>query len=58
MVEYKQLHRVLLLGEGNFSYTLARVKYFINQTPNLNSLSMVATSFDSKEELLLKYPES
>lgn len=38
MVEYKQKLRVLLLGEGNFSYALARVKYFIEQSPTTTSL--------------------
>lgn len=38
-------YKVLLLGEGNFSYALARVKLF-QQTYQLK-LQLIATSFDS-----------
>ena len=48
MVE--SLRRVLLIGEGNFSYALARAKHC--------PIRLIATSFDSQEELLKKYPES
>jgi len=48
MVE--SLRRVLLIGEGNFSYALAWAKHC--------PIQLTATSFDSQEELIKKYPES
>ena len=57
MVEPSQkTHTLLLLGEGNFSYALARAK--LHQTQDNVKLNMVATSFDSYEDVILKYPES
>ena len=50
MVE--SIKKILLVGEGNFSYALARAR----QKP-LNT-HLIATSFDSEEELATKYPES
>jgi hypothetical protein len=44
------VRRVLLLGEGNFSYALARAK--------LQPFEFTATSFDSIADLTAKYPES
>ena len=48
---------VLLLGEGNFSYALARVRYHLSKQKN-GHLNLIATSFDSHKELCEKYPES
>ena len=48
---------VLLLGEGNFSYALARVRYHLSKQ-NQGHLNLIATSFDSHKELCEKYPES
>jgi hypothetical protein len=57
--------KVLLLGDGNFSFTLALLKRlekkeavaydYLSLTGHINVL---ATSFDSHETLLNKYPES
>ena len=47
---------VLLLGEGNFSYALARARQHLAK-PTLK-LNLIATSFDSESELATKYPES
>lgn len=58
MVEQNTLNRsVLLLGEGNFSYALARLRLHVVKN-NQYKLSMVATSFDSEPDLFAKYPES
>lgn len=46
------LRKVLLIGEGNFSYALARAR------ASNGAMHLVATSFDSLEELYKKYPES
>jgi hypothetical protein len=49
--------RVLLLGEGNFSYALARARLFVANPDKKLKLHLVATSFDSELELSTKYPE-
>lgn len=52
---------VILLGEGNFSYALARLRlHMANVTAKKANghLRMVATSFDSQAELFQKYPEA
>jgi hypothetical protein len=69
MVEAKKelTRRVLLLGEGNFSYALARCKLHLEKykkpkkaktwTVQPCLLQLIATSFDSLDEVILKYPE-
>ena len=53
------MRTVLLLGEGNFSYALARVRlHLLRHEWNDIRIHMIATSFDSEEELYQKYPES
>jgi|LakMenEpi03Aug12_release.lakeMendotaPanAssembly.Ray.scaffolds.fasta_scaffold3833789_1 hypothetical protein len=64
----KNCHKVLLVGEGNFSYALARTRqhcgmkdFSKKKLKNVSigsKLHLVATSFDSHEEVLKKYPES
>ena len=54
---------VILLGEGNFSYALARLRLHLAKTMTNPStaapgIHMVASSFDSETELFTKYPES
>ena len=50
---------VLLLGEGNFSYALARVRlHLLKHDWDDYAIHMIATSYDSEEELYQKYPES
>lgn len=52
---------VVLLGEGNFSYALARLRLHLGSVAARkvdSHLRMVATSFDSQAELFLKYPEA
>ena len=57
MVEELAQRTVLLLGEGNFSYALARLRLHLAVKPP-KRLNLVATSFDSESDLFSKYPES
>ena len=43
--------RVLIVGDGNFSFSLAYCEKFKNE-------DVVATSFDSRHSLIEKYPEA
>ena len=59
----QKIRTVVLLGEGNFSYALARVRLHLAKVAakkdcSNHVLRMVATSFDSQAELFQKYPES
>lgn len=57
-VAVESCRRVLLLGEGNFSYALARARLFVSLADtNHQKLHLIATSFDSEIELAAKYPE-
>ncbi|KAI9980277.1 hypothetical protein PInf_026458 [Phytophthora infestans] len=48
---------VLTVGDGNFSYSLALAKQHKNQG-NDTPVQLTATSYDSYNELVAKYPES
>ena len=48
-------HRILLLGEGNYSFSLA----LCMRLASLNTpVHLLCTSFDTEDELYRKYPES
>ncbi|KAJ0408826.1 hypothetical protein P43SY_000722 [Pythium insidiosum] len=49
--------RVLTLGDGNFSFSLAFLRRLQQLQPS-GAIDFVATSFDSHDELVAKYPES
>ncbi|RMX68704.1 hypothetical protein DD238_005014 [Peronospora effusa] len=51
-------HRILTLGDGNFSYSLALAKQLKNQGNESVNIQLIATSYDTYEELIGKYPES
>ncbi|KAG1687745.1 hypothetical protein DVH05_004614 [Phytophthora capsici] len=51
-----QYRRVLTVGDGNFSYSLALAKQHKNGG-NDTELQLTATSYDSYDELVAKYPE-
>ena len=48
-------HRILLLGEGNFSYSRSLVAHLAQAA---DKFYVLATSFDSEEVLYRKYPEA
>eukprot|EP01038_Epipyxis_sp_PR26KG_P011818 gene11818-15816_t len=47
---------VMILGDGNFSFSLCLVKIIKQQQYMIKSL--ITSSFDSKDDILKKYPES
>ena len=49
---------VLLLGEGNFSFSQDILKILIEHPPKDEIRSIVATSFDTRSEVLEKYSNS
>lgn len=58
VVPFKVTDRILLIGEGNFSYTRALV---LHPPPSLEYLppaNITATAYDTEEECFLKYPEA
>lgn len=50
------MRHVLILGDGNFSFTLSLVRG-VQLLRNFEGVTVVATSFDEHDELLKKYPE-
>ncbi|EGZ06428.1 hypothetical protein PHYSODRAFT_532154 [Phytophthora sojae] len=50
--------RVLTVGDGNFSYSLALAKQHKSKGDDTRPLQLTATSYDSYDELVAKYPES
>ena len=50
--------RILLIGEGNFSYALALVLHPPPGLEHLPSENVTATAYDSEDECYTKYPEA
>ncbi|GMF38246.1 unnamed protein product [Phytophthora fragariaefolia] len=49
--------RVLTVGDGNFSYSLALARQHESRGDDTCALQLTATSYDSYDELVAKYPE-
>ncbi|CAI8594930.1 unnamed protein product [Vicia faba] len=49
IMHYSSFHNILLVGEGDFSFSLSLARAFGS------AVNMVATSLDSRESLVLKY---
>uniref|UniRef100_A0AAV1UBT5 C2H2-type domain-containing protein n=1 Tax=Peronospora matthiolae TaxID=2874970 RepID=A0AAV1UBT5_9STRA len=50
--------RILVVGDGNFSYSLSLIKQHHSRVTDDQPIHLTATSYDSYEELIAKYPES
>ncbi|KAG8922305.1 hypothetical protein FRC01_014205 [Tulasnella sp. 417] len=50
-IPFEEDDRILLIGEGNFSFTLSLVK-----THNIPSYNILATTLDSEADCYVKYP--
>ena len=59
-VPYTAHDKILLVGEGNFSFARALVRLLFADQPNRSSLrgDIVATAYDSLEEVHSKYPQA
>lgn len=62
VIPFHPTHNILLLGEGNFSFTLALVKLDPKRYPSLPThipaYNITATAYDTEEECFEKYPEA
>jgi len=52
---FKASDRILLIGEGNFSFALALLRHPLDHLPPAN---IVATTLDAEEECYTKYPDA
>lgn len=50
--------KILLIGEGNFSYALAVVQDAPLQLQTMLPTNLTATAYDTEEECFAKYPEA
>eukprot|EP01041_Mallomonas_annulata_P005460 gene5460-10977_t len=55
MEDNAQSQRILILGDGNFSFTLSLTNKLQKQTSNY---SVISTSYDSYEDIKNKYPDA
>ena len=62
IIPFDPTHKILLVGEGNFSFTLALLKLNPQVYPGLSSYipahNITATAYDSEDECFEKYPEA
>ncbi|KAG8878866.1 hypothetical protein FRB97_002153 [Tulasnella sp. 331] len=49
--------RILLVGEGNFSFALSLLTHHLQSNTRLAAQNLTASSFDSEDELYRKYPQ-
>ena len=57
-VPFKPTDKILLIGEGNFSFARALVVDKLSSLEHLVPANITATSYDSQEECFSKYPEA
>lgn len=57
-VPFKPIDKILLIGEGNFSFARALIIDAPSPLEHLVPANITATSYDSEEECFSKYPEA
>ena len=57
-IPFKPTDRILLIGEGNFSFARALLRDAPTALQHLPPSNVVATAYDSEEECYEKYPEA
>jgi 25S rRNA (uracil2634-N3)-methyltransferase len=55
-IPFKALDKILLVGEGNFSFALALLQHPPAPLDHLPPANIIATAFDTEEECYTKYP--
>ena len=55
-VPFQETDRILLIGEGNFSFARALILH--SSLRHLPAVNLTATAYDSEEECFEKYPEA
>lgn len=58
VVPFRATDKILLVGEGNFSFTRALIVDPPAALQYLPASNITATAYDTEEECLLKYPEA
>jgi 25S rRNA (uracil2634-N3)-methyltransferase len=57
-VPFKALDKILLVGEGNFSFAVALLQHPPAQLDHFPPANIIATAFDTEEECYTKYPDA
>jgi 25S rRNA (uracil2634-N3)-methyltransferase len=57
-IPFKASDRILLIGEGNFSFAVALLQHPPTPLDYLPSANVVATTYDAEEECYTKYPDA
>ena len=57
-IPFKAVDKILLVGEGNFSFAVALLQHPPTPLDHLPPANIVATAFDTEEECYTKYPDA
>jgi 25S rRNA (uracil2634-N3)-methyltransferase len=57
-IPFKAVDKILLVGEGNFSFAVALLQHPPTPLDHLPPANVVATAFDTEEECYTKYPDA
>jgi len=57
-IPFEASDKILLIGEGNFSFAVALLQHPPTPLEHLPSASVVATTYDAEEECYAKYPDA